>query len=153
MKKRKVKNRKKPKKNNIIRIAVVAFFIFILVTIVDQQIKIQQSRTELENVNNKLEMAQMKTLDLEKKSQLAEQASKLTVSEVANPVEESSSNEESSQNENLVQASSQPEKKKQTTAENKTDEEKECEEYLRQEALRLGYAKSGVRVFQNIAGN
>lgn len=129
------------------------FFIFILVTIVDQQIKIQQSRTELENVNNKLEMAQMKTLDLEKKSQLAEQASKLTVSEVANPVEESSSNEESSQNENLVQASSQPEKKKQTTAENKTDEEKECEEYLRQEALRLGYAKSGVRVFQNIAGN
>ena len=116
----------------------MAFFIFILVTIVDQQIKIQQSRTELENVNNKLEMAQMKTLDLEKKSQLAEQASKLTVSEVANPVEESSSNEESSQNENLVQASSQPEKKKQTTAENKTDEEKECEEYLRQEALRLG---------------
>lgn len=147
MKKRKVKNRIKPKKNYILRIAVVAFFIFILVTIVDQQIKIQQSRTELENVNNKLEMAQMKTLDLEKKSQLAEQASKLTVSEVANPVEESS------QNENLVQASSQPEKKKQTTAENKTDEEKECEEYLRQEALRLGYAKSGVRVFQNIAGN
>lgn len=153
MKKRKVKNRIKPKKNYILRIAVVAFFIFILVTIVDQQIKIQQRRTELENVNNKLEMAQMKTLDLEKKSQLAEQASKLTVSEVANPVEESSSNEESSQNENLVQASSQPEKKKQTTAENKTDEEKECEEYLRQEALRLGYAKSGVRVFQNIAGN
>ena len=153
MKKRKVKNRIKPKKNYILRIAVVAFFIFILVTIVDLQIKIQQSRTELENVNNKLEMAQMKTLDLEKKSQLAEQASKLTVSEVANPVEESSSNEESSQNENLVQASSQPEKKKQTTAENKTDEEKECEEYLRQEALRLGYAKSGVRVFQNIAGN
>lgn len=153
MKKRKVKNRIKPKKNYILRISVVAFFIFILVTIVDQQIKIQQSRTELENVNNKLEMAQMKTLDLEKKSQLAEQASKLTVSEVANPVEESSSNEESSQNENLVQASSQPEKKKQTTAENKTDEEKECEEYLRQEALRLGYAKSGVRVFQNIAGN
>ena len=153
MKKRKVKNRITPKKNYILRIAVVAFFIFILVTIVDQQIKIQQSRTELENVNNKLEMAQMKTLDLEKKSQLAEQASKLTVSEVANPVEESSSNEESSQNENLVQASSQPEKKKQTTAENKTDEEKECEEYLRQEALRLGYAKSGVRVFQNIAGN
>ena len=153
MKKRKVKNRIKPKKNYILRIAVVAFSIFILVTIVDQQIKIQQSRTELENVNNKLEMAQMKTLDLEKKSQLAEQASKLTVSEVANPVEESSSNEESSQNENLVQASSQPEKKKQTTAENKTDEEKECEEYLRQEALRLGYAKSGVRVFQNIAGN
>ena len=153
MKKRKVKNRIKPKKNYILRIAVVAFFIFILVTIVDQQIKIQQSRTELENVNNKLEMAQMKTLDLEKKSQLAEQASKLTVSEVANPVEESSSNEESSQNENLVQASSQPEKKKQTTAENKTDEEKEFEEYLRQEALRLGYAKSGVRVFQNIAGN
>lgn len=153
MKKRKVKNRIEPKKNYILRIAVVAFFIFILVTIVDQQIKIQQSRTELENVNNKLEMAQMKTLDLEKKSQLAEQASKLTVSEVANPVEESSSNEESSQNENLVQASSQPEKKKQTTAENKTDEEKECEEYLRQEALRLGYAKSGVRVFQNIAGN
>lgn len=153
MKKRKVKNRIKPKKNYILRIAVVAFFIFILVTIVDQQIKIQQSRTEIENVNNKLEMAQMKTLDLEKKSQLAEQASKLTVSEVANPVEESSSNEESSQNENLVQASSQPEKKKQTTAENKTDEEKECEEYLRQEALRLGYAKSGVRVFQNIAGN
>ena len=153
MKKRKVKNRIKPKKNYILRIAVVAFFIFILVTIVDQQIKIQQSRTALENVNNKLEMAQMKTLDLEKKSQLAEQASKLTVSEVANPVEESSSNEESSQNENLVQASSQPEKKKQTTAENKTDEEKECEEYLRQEALRLGYAKSGVRVFQNIAGN
>lgn len=153
MKKRKVKNRIKPKKNYILRIAVVAFFIFILVTIVDQQIKIQQSRTELENVNNKLEMAQMKTLDLEKKSQLAEQASKLTVSEVANPVEESSGNEESSQNENLVQASSQPEKKKQTTAENKTDEEKECEEYLRQEALRLGYAKSGVRVFQNIAGN
>ena len=153
MKKRKVKNRIKPKKNYILRIAVVAFFIFILVTIVDQQIKIQQSRTELENVNNKLEMAQMKTLDLEKKSQLAEQASKLTVSEVANPVEESSSNQESSQNENLVQASSQPEKKKQTTAENKTDEEKECEEYLRQEALRLGYAKSGVRVFQNIAGN
>ena len=153
MKKRNVKNRIKPKKNYILRIAVVAFFIFILVTIVDQQIKIQQSRTELENVNNKLEMAQMKTLDLEKKSQLAEQASKLTVSEVANPVEESSSNEESSQNENLVQASSQPEKKKQTTAENKTDEEKECEEYLRQEALRLGYAKSGVRVFQNIAGN
>lgn len=153
MKKIKVKNRIKPKKNYILRIAVVAFFIFILVTIVDQQIKIQQSRTELENVNNKLEMAQMKTLDLEKKSQLAEQASKLTVSEVANPVEESSSNEESSQNENLVQASSQPEKKKQTTAENKTDEEKECEEYLRQEALRLGYAKSGVRVFQNIAGN
>ena len=153
MKKRKVKTRIKPKKNYILRIAVVAFFIFILVTIVDQQIKIQQSRTELENVNNKLEMAQMKTLDLEKKSQLAEQASKLTVSEVANPVEESSSNEESSQNENLVQASSQPEKKKQTTAENKTDEEKECEEYLRQEALRLGYAKSGVRVFQNIAGN
>ena len=153
MKKRKVKNRIKPKKNYILRIAVVAFFIFILVTIVDQQIKIQQSRTELEKVNNKLEMAQMKTLDLEKKSQLAEQASKLTVSEVANPVEESSSNEESSQNENLVQASSQPEKKKQTTAENKTDEEKECEEYLRQEALRLGYAKSGVRVFQNIAGN
>lgn len=153
MKKRKVKNRIKPKKNYILRIAVVAFFIFILVTIVDQQIKIQQSRTELENVNNKLEMAQMKTLDLEKKSQLAEQASKLTVSKVANPVEESSSNEESSQNENLVQASSQPEKKKQTTAENKTDEEKECEEYLRQEALRLGYAKSGVRVFQNIAGN
>ena len=153
MKKRKVKNRIKPKKNYILRIAVVAFFIFILVTIVDQQIKIQQSRTELENVNNKLEMAQMKTLDLEKKSQLAEQASKLTVSEVANPVEESSSNEESSQNENLVQASSQPEKKKQTTAENKTDEEIECEEYLRQEALRLGYAKSGVRVFQNIAGN
>ena len=153
MKKRKVKNRIKPKKNYILRIAVVAFFIFILVTIVDQQIKIQQSRTELENVNNKLEMAQMKTLDLEKKSQLAEQASKLTVSAVANPVEESSSNEESSQNENLVQASSQPEKKKQTTAENKTDEEKECEEYLRQEALRLGYAKSGVRVFQNIAGN
>ena len=153
MKKRKVKNRIKPKKNYILRIAVVAFFIFILVTIVDQQIKIQQSRTELENVNNKLEMAQMKTLDLEKISQLAEQASKLTVSEVANPVEESSSNEESSQNENLVQASSQPEKKKQTTAENKTDEEKECEEYLRQEALRLGYAKSGVRVFQNIAGN
>lgn len=153
MKKRKVKNRIKPKKNYILRIAVVAFFIFILFTIVDQQIKIQQSRTELENVNNKLEMAQMKTLDLEKKSQLAEQASKLTVSEVANPVEESSSNEESSQNENLVQASSQPEKKKQTTAENKTDEEKECEEYLRQEALRLGYAKSGVRVFQNIAGN
>lgn len=153
MKKRKVKNRIKPKKNYILRIAVVAFFIFILVTIVDQQIKIQQSRTELENVNNKLEMAQMKTLDLEKKSQLAEQASKLTVSEVENPVEESSSNEESSQNENLVQASSQPEKKKQTTAENKTDEEKECEEYLRQEALRLGYAKSGVRVFQNIAGN
>ncbi len=153
MKKRKVKNRIKPKKNYILRIAVVAFFIFILVTIVDQQIKIQQSRTELENVNNKLEMAQMKTLDLEKKSQLAEQASKLTVSEVANPVEESGSNEESSQNENLVQASSQPEKKKQTTAENKTDEEKECEEYLRQEALRLGYAKSGVRVFQNIAGN
>lgn len=147
MKKRKVKNRIKPKKNYILRIAVVAFFIFILVTIVDQQIKIQQSRTELENVNNKLEMAQMKTLDLEKKSQLAEQASKLTVSEVANPVEESS------QNENLVQASSQPERKKQTTAENKTDEEKECEEYLRQEALRLGYAKSGVRVFQNIAGN
>ena len=153
MKKRKVKNRIKPNKNYILRIEVVAFFIFILVTIVDQQIKIQQSRTELENVNNKLEMAQMKTLDLEKKSQLAEQASKLTVSEVANPVEESSSNEESSQNENLVQASSQPEKKKQTTAENKTDEEKECEEYLRQEALRLGYAKSGVRVFQNIAGN
>ena len=120
MKKRKVKNRIKPKKNYILRIAVVAFFIFILVTIVDQQIKIQQSRTELENVNNKLEMAQMKTLDLEKKSQLAEQASKLTVSEVANPGEESSSNEESSQNENLVQASSQPEKKKQTTAENKT---------------------------------
>lgn len=68
--KRKVKNRIKPKKNYILRIAVVAFFIFILVTIVDQQIKIQQSRTELENVNNKLEMAQMKTLDLEKNHSL-----------------------------------------------------------------------------------
>lgn len=127
MKKRKVKNRIKPKKNYILRIAVAAFFIFILVTIVDQQIKIQQSRNELENVNNQLEMAQMKTLDLEKKSQLAEQASKLTVNEVENPNEKSSGN--------------------------KTDEQKECEDYLRQEALRLGYAKSGVRVFQNIAGN
>lgn len=127
MKKRKVKNRIKPKKNYILRIAVTAFFIFILVTIVDQQIKIQQSRAELENVNNQLEVAQMKTLDLEKKSQLAEQASKLTVNEVKNPNDKSN--------------------------ENKTDEQKECEEYLRQEALRLGYAKSGVRVFQNIAGN
>lgn len=127
MKKRKVKNRIKPKKNYILRIAVAAFFIFILVTIVNQQIKIQQSRNELEDVNNQLEMAQMKTLDLEKKSQLAEQASKLTVSEVENPNEKS--------------------------GKNKTDEQKECEDYLRQEALRLGYAKSGVRVFQNIAGN
>lgn len=127
MKKRKVKNKIKPKKNYILRIAVAAFFIFILVTIVDQQIKIQQSRTELENVNNQLELTEMKTLDLEKKSQLAKQASKLTVTEVKNPNEKKS--------------------------ENKTDEQKECEEYLRQEALRLGYAKSGVRVFQNIAGN
>lgn len=127
MKKRKVKNRIKPKKNYILRIAVAAFFIFILVTIVNQQIKIQQSRNELEDVNNQLEMAQMKTLDLEKKSQLAEQASKLTVNEVENPNEKS--------------------------GKNKTDEQKECEDYLRQEALRLGYAKSGVRVFQNIAGN
>lgn len=150
MKKRKVKNRIKPKKNYILRIAVAAFFIFILVTIVDQQIKIQQSRNELENVNNQLEMAQMKTLDLEKKSQLAEQASKLTVSEVKNPSVESSADEESSDvNESSVQSS----KKNEESNENKTDEQKECEEYLRQEALRLGYAKSGVRVFQNIAGN
>lgn len=43
--------------------------------------------------------------------------------------------------------------KNEESSKNKTDEQKECEEYLRQEALRLGYAKSGVRVFQNIAGN
>lgn len=157
MKKKKIKNRIKPKKNYILRIAVAAFFIFIMVTIVDQQIKIQQSRNELENVNNQLEMAQMKTLDLEKKSQLAEQASKLTVSEVKIPnaesSTESSADEESSGvNENSA-SNLQSSNKNEESSKNKTDEQKECEEYLRQEALRLGYAKSGVRVFQNIAGN
>ena len=154
MKKKKIKNRIKPKKNYILRIAVAAF---IMVTIVDQQIKIQQSRNELENVNNQLEMAQMKTLDLEKKSQLAEQASKLTVSEVKIPNAESSTEssageESSGVNENSA-SNLQSSNKNEESSKNKTDEQKECEEYLRQEALRLGYAKSGVRVFQNIAGN
>lgn len=125
--KRKVKNKIKPKKNYILRIAVTAFFILILITIVDQQIQIQQRRTELENVNNELQMTRIKAIDLEKRSELAEEASKLTVTEIKNPTQNSNSN--------------------------KTEEQKECEDYLRQEALRLGYAKSGVRVFQNIAGN
>lgn len=123
--KRKVKNRIKPKKNYILRIAITAFFILILITIVNQQIQIQQRRSELENINNQIQMTRIKAIDLEKKSELAEEAGKLTVTEVSNFTDNS----------------------------NKTKEQKECEEYLRQEALRLGYAKSGVRVFQNIAGN
>ncbi len=125
--KEKAKNRIKPKKNYILRIAVAAFFILILITIVNQQIQIQQRRSELDNINNQLQMSRIKAIDLQKKSELAEEAEKLTVVEV----------------ENLSDGSD----------DNKSQEQKECEEYLRQEALRLGYAKSGVRVFQNIAGN
>lgn len=126
--KRKAKNKIKPKKNYILRIAIAVFFIFILATIVNQQIKIQQRRSELEEVSNQLQTVRMKNIDLEKKSELAEEASKLTVTEIENPVENSKNQKQS-------------------------EEQKECEDYLRQEALRLGYAKSGVRVFQNIAGN
>lgn len=111
----------KPKKNIILRLAIVSFFVFILVTIVDQQIQISQKQDELAGKESELQLSKIKAMDLEKKSELAEEFETLTVSEV-NP-------------------------------KNMTDKQKECEEYLRQEALRLGYAKSGVRVFQNIAGN
>ncbi|MDD6488194.1 MAG: septum formation initiator family protein [Clostridia bacterium] len=67
---RKKSNKAKPskksrkKRNWILYIAVVAFSLYIVVTIVNQQIQISNAKTELEELNNKISIQKIKNDEL-----------------------------------------------------------------------------------------
>lgn len=56
------KSRKKC--NWILYVAVIAFSLYIVVTIVDQQIQINNAKTELEELNNKISIQKIKNEEL-----------------------------------------------------------------------------------------
>lgn len=62
----KIKLTKKSRKrrNWILYIAVIAFSLYIIVTIIDQQIQINAAKVELEELNNKISLQEIKNKEL-----------------------------------------------------------------------------------------
>lgn len=60
----KLSKKSRKKRNWILYIAVVAFSLYIVVTIVNQQIQISNAKTELEELNNKISIQKIKNDEL-----------------------------------------------------------------------------------------
>lgn len=60
----KVLENQKPKKSFLLRLAVFAFAAYMLVALVDQQIKIQQKRQELETAKQQIQIQEIQNEDL-----------------------------------------------------------------------------------------
>ena len=65
---------KKPRKrrNWILYIAVIAFSLYIVVTIVDQQIQISNAKAELEELNNEIAIQEIKNEELKQVAEAVE---------------------------------------------------------------------------------
>ncbi len=65
-KKSKVSKRTRKRRNWILYIAVIAFSLYIVVTIIDQQIQITAAKAELEELNDKISIQEIKNEELKK---------------------------------------------------------------------------------------
>lgn len=63
-KKSRLSKKSRKKQNWVLYIAVIAFSLYIVVTIVDQQIQISNAKAELEELNNKIYLQEIKNQEL-----------------------------------------------------------------------------------------